>query len=189
MSGGTFVLGRKLGTAAEFVEFWEQLYAYPNEKLYTDNIGKPLTPSRILELYKWKNGGELSVAKRQSVERNYISRLKEAKGLPEDTPPDDFLKRFSEGGAIWRIYWLHLWQPQKYPIYDQHVHRAMRLIEEGEASEIPSYDPCKISLYLEEFIPFFRTRFAGLDRRRVDRALWACGKYLKPFTGLPLSSC
>ena len=65
----------------------------------------------------------------------------------------------------------------------------MRLIEDGTASEIPSHDPSKISLYLEEFVPFFRTHFTGLDQRRVDRALWACGKYLKPFSGLTLPSC
>lgn len=189
MTVGLFVMGRKLGTAREFVDFWEQLYRLPNEELYTDSISKPLTPSRVRQLYEWKNGGKLAAAKQQSMERNYIRRLPEIIDLPEDTPAEAFLERFNEGGAIWRIFWLHLWQPQNYPIYDQHVHRAMRLIEKGEASEIPSHNPTKISIYLNEFIPFFRNRFAGLDQRRVDRALWACGKYLKPFASLPLPSC
>lgn len=189
MTVGLFVLGRKPGTASDFVEFWEPLYRYPAENVYTDNVGLPLTANRTRALYEWKNGGKLSDAKRESVERHFIGRLQETKSLPKDVPPEEFLERFSDGGAIWRIYWLHLWQPDRYPIYDQHVHRAMQMIQEDEPREIPSYDPSRISLYLEAFLPFCRARFDGLAPRRVDRALWACGKYLKPFTRRILPAC
>lgn len=184
-----FIPGRSAVTADGFVEFWEPLYVYPLEPLYTENIGKPLTPRRVRDLYYWKNGGKLSDAKRASVETNFIQRIREARALPKNTLPGDFLARFGEGGAIWRIYWLHMWQPERYPIYDQHVHRAMSWIQNGKASEIPSYDPNKIATYLEEYVPFVRESFRRQDQRRVDRALWACGKALKPFGPLRFPDC
>lgn len=189
MTEGPFIVGRNLTTPRRFVAFWEQIYRYPDEASYTENIGHPLTAKRVRQLYKWKNGTKLSELKAASVDQNFVARIDELGSLPIETPPEEFLNRFSGGGAIWRIYWLHLWQPRKYPIYDQHVHRAMTLIEDGQASEIPAYDPGKIRTYLERFVPFFHDRFRDLDQRRVDRALWACGKYMKPFVSLDLPAC
>lgn len=189
MTATLFVPGLKpVGTGA-FLAFWEELYTYPRESLYTDNIGKPLTPERVRELYVWKNGGELSTSKRKSVESNFVERIGEVTALPNDTSPAEFLNRFDQGGAIWRIYWLHLWRPDRYPIYDQHVHRAMELIETGSFHEIPMSDPAKVSSYLERFLPFVRANFEGFDARRVDRALWACGKNMKQFRNGSLPSC
>jgi hypothetical protein len=122
---GPFVLTRRIVSPQEFVCRWEQLYAYSREELYDGNIGRPLTPARIAELFEWKNGGPLARQKAASVRRNYIDRLPELRRLNPTTPPDLFLQVFSQGGAISRIYWLHLWRPDRYPIYDQHVHRAM----------------------------------------------------------------
>jgi len=43
--------------------------------------------------------------------------------------------------------------------------------------EIPIHGPTKVRAYLEEYRPFF-DRFAGCERRQVDRALWSFGKFL-----------
>ena len=111
-----------------FVQYWSAEYDYATDSdLYTPHIGKQLTPETVRELFLWKNGSKLSVAKQQSVEQNYVGRLQELFDLSMDTPPAEFLKTFG-GGAIWRIFWLHCWQPSRYPIYDQHVHRAMTFI-------------------------------------------------------------
>lgn len=189
MTGTPFVPALQKVGAEEFVAFWEKLYTYRRESNYTASIGKPLTPGRVRKLYEWKNGGKLSAAKRKSVESNFVGRIDEVNELPDDTPAAEFLDRFNQGGAIWRVYWLHLWQPDRYPIYDQHVHRAMELIQTGESSEIPGYDPAKISAYLDRFMPFVREHFRGLDQRRVDRALWACGETMKPFRTVDLPPC
>ena len=51
-------------TVEEFLEFWSAFYLDKNEKKYVNNIGKPLTSEKIMELYYWKNGGKLSIRKR-----------------------------------------------------------------------------------------------------------------------------
>ena len=107
-----------------FVAFWAARYADPREHLYVTNIGKPLTADRVRALFVWKNGGKLSSRKRESVERNYVSRIDELSEIDRETTVAEFLDRFSNGGAIWRLFWLHCWQPRRYPIFDQHVWRT-----------------------------------------------------------------
>lgn len=189
MNNVLFVPGLVPVDPAEFVRFWDELYDYPREDLYDDNIGKPLTPERVRALFLWKNGGKLPGRTRASIESNFVQRIDEVSELHRATEPAEFLERFNEGGAIFRIYWLHLWQPDRYPMLDQHVYRAMRLIQTGQAREIPSHDPKKIAIYLEEYLPFLNTRFGELDSRQVDRALWACGKTMKVFGAAQLGRC
>jgi hypothetical protein len=116
--------------AKEFVEFWSARYTGYDDEFYEANTGRELTEERILALFEWKNGTPLSGPKRNSVLRNFVARRDE---LPRaaDESASDLLARFGEGGVIWRIFWLHCWQPARFPIYDQHVHRAMRFIEKG----------------------------------------------------------
>ncbi len=161
----------------KFVEFWSLRYDYTEENLYTDNIGQALTEQRILELYQWKNGTPLSDRKLASVHRNFVQRKDELAHLQHNDSADDFLARFTKGGAIWRIFWLHCWQPNRFPIYDQHVHRAMVFIERGVREEIPQYDPRKIEAYINKYLPF-HTQFSSIDGRTVDKALWAFGKFI-----------
>ncbi len=182
---GPFTLVRHLVDSVEFVERWAGLYDYGMEDKYDLNIGKPLNPERVLALFEWKNGGRLSRRKEASVRRNYVDRIPEAQLLDRATPPEAFLNRFATGGAIWRIYWLHLWAPNQYPIYDQHVHRAMAWHQAGRGEEIPARDPAKIKSYLTRYLPFYE-QFRGLDARRVDKALWSCGKRMKALNGAPI---
>lgn len=171
----------------QFVEFWSLRYEDANENLYIDNIEKKLTEElakeRILKLFHWKNGTPLSDRKRASVDRNFIQRESELAQLqPNESAKDfakDFLARFTNGGAIWSIFWLHCWQPARFPIYDQHVHRAMVFIKTGAREEIPQDDPQKIDAYIDRYLPFHTQQFADIDGRTVDRALWAFGKFIK----------
>jgi hypothetical protein len=64
----------QISQTADFVSFWERLYNYPLEYLYTNNIGQPLTSDSIHALFEWKNGSVLSAAKRRSVEQNYVAQ-------------------------------------------------------------------------------------------------------------------
>jgi hypothetical protein len=162
----------------DFVSFWSQLYRDPRERHYSDNIGQPLTPERVRSLYLWKNGGKLSERKCESVERNVIGRLRELERIEDDRPPLDFLLRFAEGGPIWRVFLLHIWQPRKYPIYDQHVYRAMRFITCSRIEKIPPKCESVAKTYVSDYIPFFN-RFPQTRDRGVDKALFAFGKFLK----------
>lgn len=178
-SGICFIYREDPASPKEFVEFWGRQYQYPDESLYTEGLARPLTIDRIRQLYAWKNGGKLSRNKQRSVERNYIERLQDLNGMPLDTSARSFLDLFPSGGAIWRIFWLHIWQPQRFPIYDQHVHRAMSFIQRRSPEDLRQFsDNEKIAAYLERYLPF-QHQFEGLDRRAVDRALWAFGRFVR----------
>ena len=162
----------------KFVDFWEARYSYRLEGLYEKHIKDPFSCTAVRKLFMWKNGTPLSPLKTESVEANYVLRIDDARNLPRDTTPEQFLETFPKGGAIWRIFWLHCWN-QDFPIYDQHVHRAMKCIQNENAEEIGQYsDNRKIHLYLTQYIPFYRN-FCEIDGRKVDRALWAFGKFMK----------
>lgn len=164
-------------TPTRFVEFWSPRYEYARQDLYDDNIGHELTEQRIFDLFQWKNGTPLSSRKQASVRRNFVERRGELEQLQHYQKATDFLAHFADGGAIWRIFWLHCWQPVRFPIYDQHVHRAMAFIQTGTPEKIPAHDPRKIDSYIRRYLPFHAT-FDGIDSRSVDKALWAFGKFL-----------
>ena len=162
--------------AKAFIDFWAARYTGYDDDFYDANVGQELTETRILDWFVWKNGTPLSGPKKNSVMRNFVARRHELAQL-EDETASQLLARFSEGGVIWRIFWLHCWQPARFPIYDQHVHRAMRFIQAGVREEIPGKDPDKIRAYIDQYMPFY-ARFDGLPHRAVDKALWAFGKFI-----------
>jgi hypothetical protein len=159
----------------EFVNFWSKQYNYSNEYIYDDNIGKKLTEERILKLFQWKNGTPLSVLKLKSVKENYIA---DTTNFPEN-PSMDFIRNelLKAGGTIWRIFWIHCHYPKQFPIYDQHVHRAMAHIQGWDSIEIPNYNKKKVDLYLTKYLEFYN-EFKGLPHKKVDEALWSYGKFL-----------
>ena len=178
------VLGISHVKPSHFVRFWEQLYSGYDEDFYQENIGQTLTEERIAKWFVWKNGTPLSADKTQTIRRyfspdEYIGHDADADTLTA------FLNR--PGGAIWRIFWLHLQHHRHFPIYDQHVHRAMAFLLKWSDHEIPANNPTKVRNYLEVFRPFFK-RFNGCDRRQVDRALWSFGRFLKSEYGRIVTS-
>ena len=168
-----------------FVACWERCYSFDKERgdFYQTNRDLPLTDEQIMNWFVWKNGGPLAAKKKQTVRRNFT-----AKGVSATPPSEDELSAFlnGPGGAVWRIFWLHLQHP-RFPIYDQHVHRAMAFLKTGKCHEIPGHNPTKIETYLESYRQFF-ARFAGIPPRRVDRALWSFGRFLKSSYGVLLTS-
>jgi hypothetical protein len=133
----------------EFVSFWSQQYPtdhFPDD-IYAANIVGHVTCDKILNLFEWKNGRPLSEAKRRSVHENFVDRLEEVDQLLPDWTAGQFLDRFSRGGAIWRVFWLNCVR-QEFPIYDQHVHRAMKFILTGKPEKLPAGDDQRIDKYL-----------------------------------------
>lgn len=119
------------------------------------------------------------------LKRHFIDRLDDARKLVKKLAACEprelaqhFLKEFKDGGAIYRIFWLHCWRPSL-PIYDQHVHRAMTFIktyDNGKTGELAKFNhDKKVQLYLDRYIAFF-DEFRGMDGREVDKALWQFGK-------------
>lgn len=173
-----FVYERAPTSPRAFVAFWSATYKYKNEDDYTHNIGRPHTPKTLRSLFAWKIGQRFADTHLPAIDRDFISRMNEAAKFPPDGSASDFLRLFPHGGLIYRIFWIHCWQPDRFPIYDQHVHRAMTFIEDGKPEELRGSDTKKLRTYLDRYLPF-NGQFDGLDRREVDRALWAFGKFIK----------
>ncbi|MHB1422159.1 MAG: hypothetical protein ACYC3I_02960 [Gemmataceae bacterium] len=168
------ILGVSHVAPKEFVQFWERFYFGYDENFYRENIGQPLTEKRIADWFEWKNGKPLSRNASQTIKR-YSSAKERICDKADALTLAEFLNR--QGGPIWRIFWLHLQHPKVFPIYDQHVHRAMAILLKWAEIELPSYNPKKVRIYLGEYHPFFK-QFEGCEHRPVDRALWTFGQLL-----------
>jgi len=159
--------------SAGFIRYWSEAYDYADEDSYTNNIGKPLTKRRLMELFRWKNGREISAGKKASIVRNYLPHVRGAKS------EDDVWNLIGgPGGAIWNIFFAHCLMPDTFPMYDQHVHRAMMYLGTGQACELPNGKRAVIDCYRDHYIDFLEA-FEGVAPRSVDRALWAFGKFVK----------
>ncbi len=170
------IYNRRSVSKSEFLRFWSAVYRYNDEQAYDDNIGKELTSDRIQALFHWKNGMSLSGDKLSSIEKNFIQRREELKKFRKGFSAAAFLDHFDKGGPTWRIFWLHCFSPGRFPIFDQHVNRAMTYLQTGKAEEISGAK--RVKQYVAKYLPFY-VGFADHDRRRVDKALWAFGKFLK----------
>lgn len=177
---------RRPATLREFVEFWGCRYFDPNDiKIYEKHIGGPHTAQSLHKLFRWKFG-HFHESKSDEVNRHFINRRNRAAALvknlanrPRREFAAEFLRTFGTGGAIRRIFWLHCWN-NDFPLYDQHVHRAMtHILNNGRTEELAkAKEPEQIDLYLDRYLPFFDA-FPVLRSRMVDKALWQFGKALK----------
>jgi hypothetical protein len=177
------IYSRQSASTDDFIKFWaNQVSPSEVEKdnaLYMPHINKRLTPESLEALFKWKNQMRLSEKKRRSLEENYIAHLATLQRLQSTTTAESFLDTFKKGGAIWRIFLLHCWSQAKYPIYDQHVHRAMTFIQGNPRAELSGWnDQRKIEAYLRQYVPFFNS-FGEHPPRQVDRALMVLGQFIK----------
>lgn len=168
---------------SNFIEFWSNYYDFKmGTEIYDKLITKiELTEEDIKKLFIWKNGMTFDNHKKKeksietvTAKRETINRLK------KNFNKDRFDNEFSTISPIWRIFLLHIIHPNKFPIFDQHVYRAYQYIETGKSKEIPNSAKYKMDFYLNEYINFFdKIENEVPDRRKIDRALWAFGKFLK----------
>ena len=157
-----------------FIDHWANTYAQDPDEAdarYLKNIGHPLTHESLQELFEWKNGTSMSKRKADSILKNYPISFK-------GEPRDRYLNHKLPGGAIWNIFYLHCLEKDKWPIFDQHTFRAMKYMQSGIVSEIPESSQQKYSVYQNEYIPFYESISAS-KHRKIDRALFAFGKFLK----------
>lgn len=181
MNTPLITLESRSASSVEFVEFWSRQYSYDADRAdlpYEENINKPLTRERIITLFEWKNGSRLSAKKLASVESNYIESSYPLPREDDAAEIADFL--IQPGGVVWRVFWLHCNQPDAFPIYDQHVHRAMAHLQGRGELEIPSNYKARAKLYADDYRTFF-SQFVASEHRAIDRALWAYGKFVKDY--------
>lgn len=166
------------GSMSEFLDRWSSVYpdGKRDAEFYAPFIGADLRNNwnALRSLFVWKNGQELSAAKEASVRHHYFARWTEDAELASR-----FLNPVHPGGAIWNIFYLHVRQPDRWPIFDQHSYRALRFIRTGEVlGDVLRDGPEAVyAAYREEYIPFIGD--LGANKRKTDRALYAFGQFLK----------
>jgi hypothetical protein len=175
----------------DFVEYWEQFYE--DSKQHPD--------SEFLRRLKWR-GGELTADdvrylfgwKYRPVPswdpRPIIKRLRQLNELRFKEGPSiiEFGKDLSKGGLVKRFFVCHITSPHKYPVWDQYVLKAHLLIS-GRGNEVDQankliQDESEYASYRTDFNHWV-TQVPGKTRdsteyppfRRLDRALFAMGKY------------
>lgn len=124
----TFSIG--FDSVDAFIAHWSSKYDYASEPKYEKNIGHPLTTQSRLDLFEWKNGSVIAAKKLVSIETHYPLAFN---GRVEER----YLPPGRGGGAIWNIFYAHCLYPDKWPIFDQHVCRAMWYMLKGALREIP----------------------------------------------------
>jgi len=179
------ILKKENQNLLEFVSFWSNLYNYPRmEDLYKDRINKEtFDESDIKQFYIWKNGMKLSKQKQKSVDSKIINRLdiiNEFK-LQSDFDVQVFGQEFKDLSAVWKIFLLHIIKPNKYPIYDQHIHRAYLFIHNQNYLAVDKLsDKKKERFYFEEYLKFINKQKNDNDinLKKLDEALFTFGRFL-----------
>lgn len=179
---------------SDFVKYWEPGYFSNLEKPEDDDTeylsaidswtaaADPM--ERLSVLFKWKNGRNLSGRKKEFIENIWkkIDGLGGVQSAKAKNPRELLDALVKDHGVIWSIFLLHCLHPGEYPIFDRYVYRAVTFIESKEED----IDTCKdvVGFYFGEYLPFWQglCRRLGVhgahERRTVDRALWAFGRFL-----------
>ncbi|MEK6759026.1 MAG: hypothetical protein AABY51_04580 [Deltaproteobacteria bacterium] len=167
----------------DFVDFWSSCYHDQSEKNYSERINNTtITEEDLRLLFEWKNGGNLSQRKTQTLQE-ITRRIDVINCLKNNFSLDKFLGTFDfVNGVIWKIFLLHIICPDSYPIVDQHVYRAYLFISKNQRAEIPNNKRQKEAVYFSEYVPFFNSLSGpniDISKKKLDEALWAYGKFLK----------
>jgi hypothetical protein len=169
------------GSLQEFISFWSKLYAYDNAVLYNKIHHKVLSEKDIKDLFQWKNGMKLSQAKEKSLKIKILKKIKIINSLRATTEIDldYFLKEFKEVSVVWKVFLLHIISPSMYPIYDQHIHRAYRFMnnEASDGIKASMNEATKLKFYFEEYYPFVKQSKIK-DLKKMDEAFFAFGQFI-----------
>ena len=169
------------GSLQEFISFWSKLYAYDNAVLYNKIHHKVLSEKDVKDLYQWKNGMKLSKAKEKSLNTKIIKKIKIINSLraTAEIDLDYFLKEFKEVSVVWKVFLLHIISPSMYPIYDQHIHRAYRFMnnEASDGIKASMNEATKLKFYFEEYYPFVKQSKIK-DLKKMDEAFFAFGQFI-----------
>lgn len=167
----------------EFVEYWKDQYSYPNQHLYTDNIHlREYTTRNLYDLFCWKNGMNLS-SKKQIGFNKIAQQLDVINRLKLDFNEDLFESHFGKMTTVWKIFLRHVIDPERNPIFDQHVYRAYRYLHRQDKEEIVE-EKVKEEVYHREYRDFYLDLERNCSRyngKEIDDALWAFGKFISRY--------
>ena len=133
-----------------FVKSWGSLYNYPKYEFYKSTVTKTeFTEGDLRYLFEWKNGMNLSAKKDQSFLNQILKHEDLIYELKKEFDMEKFENTFGKMSAIWQIFLLHIIKPSNCPIFDQHVYRAFRFIQNLDEEELPSTRTAKLKIFHE----------------------------------------
>lgn len=193
MPANTFIIQlQPVNNWSAFVNHWEKAYAYLDDNqdydtyLVNRDVSFAFDKANLFRLFAWKNktGDKLNAKKEKTVD-GLIGKLVELNQLRERWDDSLFNKHFGEISAIWQTFLMHIIQPDRFPIFDQHVYRAFTYLQTSQAEELKGTTKLKLTYY-DQYRLFFDSirNQSGCDARKLDRALWAFGKFIKQYPGL-----
>ena len=177
------ILIEKTDDLNAFINIWSQQYSFSNESIYKALINKEiLIQNDIQNLYEWKNGMALSLLKQKSLDIKIKSKLSIINTFKSNNEInlEAFKKNFKNLSAVWKIFLLHIIKPYKFPIYDQHIHRAFLFIHNEDFSNISTSitNQNKERFYFDRYLPFIQSNNIE-DLKKLDEAFFAFGQFLK----------
>lgn len=176
----------------EFVKIWSQQYLYLNEYKYNDFIGSVLNnKTSFVQIFQWKNGtGDVIYEKKLKVVDGFYEKLDVLKQLRKNFDWELFENEFNPtlNSPIWKIFLLHLIDPNEFPIFDQHVYRFYNFQKKGVIEEISTKPKIVFETYKQEYQPWFISvqREFQLNTKEMDQSFFSFGKFLKNLNGLPI---
>jgi hypothetical protein len=164
------------------------LYNYSDYEQYKAIVTKPtLSTGDLRLLFEWKNGMNLRSKKEMSFLNQVLQHEELVHGLKSKFDYEKFENTFGKMSAVWQIFLLHIIQPSEYPIFDQHVYRAYRFIQNQDEKDLPFTRTAKLSVFYKEYLPFFldmKDLANEHNHFEIDKALWAFGRIIKEYPGL-----
>lgn len=165
----------------EFIIFWSKQYHYPKD-VYDKIIAKKQFDKKdIEEIYKWKNGSELSKSKQNSLKNKITKKIVVVNKLKQQAnfSIEEFKKHFSDVSFVWKIFLLHIINPKKFPIYDQHIHRAYNFIHGLNWKDINHAinEKKKSEFYFDVYLKFIHKNKIN-DIQKLDESFFAFGQFI-----------
>lgn len=175
----------------DFVREWSPIYSYPNEEKYNNHISRVLeTKESFIELFKWKNGtGDVISKKKLMGVMGYWEKIEILKSLQQNFDWEKFETEFEpqSNSTIWKLFLLHLINPNEFPIFDQHVYRSFMFIEKGIIEEIPLNSKKKYLIFKTEYLGWFNQLKKEFEEspKKMDESFFSFGRMLKGLKDYP----
>ena len=176
-----------------FVNFWDTMYNYTSKSdayqafVIERDSSFVFDDTNVRKLFEWKNNtGEKLATNKENRVKYVIDALPIIKELNNEWDNNEFNRAFGKISTVWQTFLMHIIQPNKFPIFDQHVYRAWTYLQKGQAEELKGTIKHQFSLYTS-YTNFFDAIYSesGCNPRQLDRALWAFGKFIKQYPSLP----
>lgn len=191
----TFILQRQPTESwSAFIDYWAMAYDYlESNSAYDQYVSNrdstfEFDKDNLRALFTWKNKtGDQLTAKKEGTMINLIDSLPKINQLRQQWNDEAFRAEFGSISAVWQTFLMHIIQPERFPIFDQHVYRAYSYLQPGQPDELNRLTTTRQKMVAYgRYQLFFNTisKGSGSTPRAIDKALWAFGRFIKQYPAL-----